>query len=63
MILGLLSHVSMAVAVPVLLGALDWSHSMVIGFGQEVHLSDDGGESWKTNAVRDVITTIRLANG
>ncbi|TMM14493.1 MAG: hypothetical protein E6G01_12395 [Actinobacteria bacterium] len=36
---------------------------VVIGFGQEVHLSDDGGESWKTNAVRDVITTIRLANG
>jgi hypothetical protein len=33
---------------------------VVIGFGQEVHFSDDGGESWRTNEVRDVITAIRL---
>jgi hypothetical protein len=33
---------------------------VVIGFGQEVHVSEDGGESWKANTVADLITAVRL---
>ena len=31
---------------------------VVIGFGQEIHFSEDGGESWRANEFRDVITAI-----
>jgi hypothetical protein len=33
---------------------------VVIGFGQEVHVSEDGGESWKASELRDPITVLRL---
>jgi hypothetical protein len=32
----------------------------VIGFGQELHVSEDDGESWHANKVPGVITTVRL---
>jgi hypothetical protein len=32
----------------------------VIGFGRDVHVSDDDGESWKTSELPDVITVVRL---
>jgi hypothetical protein len=32
----------------------------VIGFGEEVHLSEDDGESWHANKVPGVITVVRL---
>jgi hypothetical protein len=32
----------------------------VIGFGTEVHVSKDDGESWQANKVPDVITRVRL---
>jgi hypothetical protein len=35
---------------------------VVIGFGQEVHLSEDSGASWYTNVVGEVITAILLGN-
>src|SRR5437763_3928678 len=31
-----------------------------IGFGREVHVSEDDGESWKTSELPDVITAVRL---
>lgn len=31
-----------------------------IGFGEEVHVSEDDGESWHANKVRGVITVVRL---
>jgi len=31
-----------------------------IGFGREVHVSEDGGESWKATEVPDLITAVRL---
>jgi hypothetical protein len=31
-----------------------------IGFGREVHVSEDDGESWKTRELPDVITAVRL---
>jgi hypothetical protein len=33
---------------------------VVIGFGQEAHVSEDGGRSWRAKEVRDAITAIRL---
>jgi hypothetical protein len=33
---------------------------VVIGFGTEIHLSEDDGSSWHVNTVPDVITTVRL---
>ena len=33
---------------------------VVIGFGREVHVSEDDGESWKASEVPDVITAVRL---
>jgi hypothetical protein len=33
----------------------------VIGFGNEVHVSEDAGESWQANQVPGPITTIRLS--
>jgi hypothetical protein len=33
---------------------------VVIGFGQQLHLSEDGGESWRANEVSNLITAIRL---
>ena len=42
-------------------GRLDAMGSrVVIGFGQEVHVSEDDGESWKVREVPDVITAVRL---
>jgi hypothetical protein len=32
----------------------------VIGFGEEVHVSEDDGESWQANKVPGVITAVRL---
>ena len=32
----------------------------VIGFGEEVHVSEDDGESWHANKVPGVITVVRL---
>jgi hypothetical protein len=32
----------------------------VIGFGDEVHVSEDGGESWRAHKVPGVITAVRL---
>jgi hypothetical protein len=32
----------------------------VIGFGQEVHVSEDNGASWDTHRVSDAITVVRL---
>ena len=34
---------------------------VVIGFGRDVHLSEDDGASWKATEVPDVITTVRLS--
>ena len=31
-----------------------------IGFGREVHVSEDDGESWKTSELPDVVTAVRL---
>jgi hypothetical protein len=36
------------------------SGRVVIGFGDEVHLSEDDGSSWHANTVPDVVTTVRL---
>ena len=33
---------------------------VVIGFGENVHVSEDDGESWRTIKVPDVITAVRL---
>ena len=33
---------------------------VVIGFGQEVHVSEDDGASWKASEVSDVVTAVRL---
>ena len=33
---------------------------VVIGFGDDVHVSEDDGESWQANKVPDVITALRL---
>jgi len=33
---------------------------VVVGFGKELHVSEDRGESWDANEVPDVITTVRL---
>lgn len=33
---------------------------VVIGFGQDVYVSDDHGESWQANQVRNTITSVRL---
>jgi hypothetical protein len=42
-------------------GHLDAAGGRVaIGFGEEVHVSDDGGESWQANKTPDVITAVRL---
>ena len=32
----------------------------IIGFGQEVHVSEDGGKSWHANKVPGVVTAVRL---
>jgi hypothetical protein len=42
-------------------GSLDASAGRaVIGFGKEVHVSDDNGRSWQANEVPDVVTAVRL---
>jgi hypothetical protein len=33
---------------------------VVLGFGEEVHVSEDDGATWQANKVRDVITAVRL---
>jgi hypothetical protein len=35
---------------------------VVIGFGDEVYVSDDDGESWQSRKVPDVITAVRLGH-